>query len=206
MEEEKLVHIDLETAKSLYKSGNDTFKNIALQLYTENELDETRWENIKSFEDACNALGLVDTIVNDNLKSLNDCYNGSYLKALYKLEIIRQALNKDFDELSLFDGNVYYPFIVICDNFSDANRNENEKASPKYPFIVNHEIRYVVLSFVDCSKRGICNHSSYIGSISPELAILGCCTEDIAMHFGKYFTREIFDAMYSKNFSYNWVE
>ena len=51
--ETRNVTLTFEKAKEFYNSGNAALKEIALQAYTKEELTIPKFENIKTFEDAC---------------------------------------------------------------------------------------------------------------------------------------------------------
>jgi hypothetical protein len=109
--------ISLEQAKQLYKSGYELLKKMVLLVYSEDELEDKPWKNIKTFEDACNALGINSSF---ELNGAVTKYGfRKHLTALYKLDIIRQALNKDY-EPSLFCGKTFSPIIRLYKDKEDA--------------------------------------------------------------------------------------
>jgi hypothetical protein len=61
------------------------------------------WREIKSFEGACKALGLDNQSL--NICSLETKFD-KHLAAIYKLDIIRRALNRNWNP-SLTKGNVF---------------------------------------------------------------------------------------------------
>lgn len=56
--EKRNVEITLNKAKEWYNSNNPSLKELALQAFTEKELVQPYWKNIKTFEDSIDALGL----------------------------------------------------------------------------------------------------------------------------------------------------
>ena len=86
---ERNVKISLEKAREWYNSGNKSLKEVALQAFTEKELMAKPWENIKTFEDAC----MVLNISPNSVFLLHD----SHLQSMYKLKIIRKALNDNWE-------------------------------------------------------------------------------------------------------------
>lgn len=120
------IILTLEKAKEWYNSGSEELKEIALQAYTEDELNEEEFRNIKTFEDACDALGILITqlcIDFDNIDGFENDYK-EHLKAVYKLDIIRKALNKDWKP-GLVEDKVYYPFV----RFYPAGKDVKEVAA-----------------------------------------------------------------------------
>jgi hypothetical protein len=47
---------------------------------------------------------------------------------------------------------------------------------------------------------------SDIGHVEPHLGLLSCKTKEIAEHMGKYFAKEIFDAVYGQFNNYKWID
>lgn len=50
--EKRNIEITLNKAKKWYNSNNASLKELALQAFTEKELVQPYWKNIKTFEDA----------------------------------------------------------------------------------------------------------------------------------------------------------
>lgn len=53
---ERNITVTLEKAREWYNSGNTTLKEVALQAFNKNELNEFDFTRIKTFEDALTAL------------------------------------------------------------------------------------------------------------------------------------------------------
>ena len=64
--EKRNIQLTLEEARKLYNEGDSTMKSLILTSFTEDELLGT-FHSIKSFEDACEALGLVGLAVECDL-------------------------------------------------------------------------------------------------------------------------------------------
>ena len=97
------VSISLKTAKEWFNSGNDSLREIALQAFKENELVENPWELIKTFEDAC-------MVLNIDPKTVDLIYD-AHLQNMYKLQIVKKALNGADWESKLNTGTIYYPWM-----------------------------------------------------------------------------------------------
>ena len=88
--ENKSISLSIDEAKYMYDSNDEVIRNIALKAYSKEQLSFD-FTKIKTFEDACKALGLdykkclfkADAIANDSKASA----------AMYKLNIVRKALN-----------------------------------------------------------------------------------------------------------------
>lgn len=121
--ESRNITLTLDKAIEWFNSGNEALREAALQAYTEKELTIPEWEKIKTFEDACNVLNISNI-------QLNLIFTGkeqnehNHLNAILKLDIIRRALNKDW-EPSLIKGRTYYPLI----RFYPAGKETREAAS-----------------------------------------------------------------------------
>ena len=53
---ERNITVTLEKAREWYNSGNTTLKEVALQAFNKNELNEFDFTRIKTFEDSVTAL------------------------------------------------------------------------------------------------------------------------------------------------------
>jgi hypothetical protein len=187
--------ISLEQAKQLYKSGYELLKKMVLLVYSEDELEDKPWKNIKTFEDACNALGINSSF---ELNGAVTKYGfRKHLTALYKLDIIRQALNKDY-EPSLTNGLVYYPWIRIYKNLNDA---KIAKACNNWEICNEIKIEGTPYYLVggdsgDCTKGGISYYYYDHGDVLAYLGLFCCKSREIAQHMSKHFAKEIFDVCY----------
>lgn len=179
-------------------------KEAALQAYTKDELTAPEWKNIKTFEDACKALGIEPAIINFMFISPEI---GEHIQAVYKLDIIRKALNGDWKP-SMVEDSVYYPYV----RFYPAGQKAREAASSN-----NWKLGE---SFIADGKKytlvgGGCNYYYYdglayfgfgYGCILPNLGLLGCKSREIAKHMSRYFSKEIFEATYAHHAgTYQWV-
>lgn len=195
------IALTLEKAKEWYNSGNADLREVALQAYTEDELKVVLFSDIKTFKDACEALNLnVDDVMYD-LSRVH--FFGSHLTAIYKLDIIRKALNGDWKP-DLIKGDIYYSWV----RFYLPNR------IPSNAYIIGkikHDNQeYVVVGeFGDCgSPDGLGYfYSGYgYGDSSVSLGLLCCKSWEIAEHMSKYFGKIIFDACYAHHDNYEWIQ
>lgn len=196
--ETRNISLTLEEAKEWYNS-NIILRDIALKAFTKEEL-EYSFRNIKSFRDACYTLGInhVSACVRaDNIAAISKAS-----AAMFKLNIIRKALNKDY-KLNLTESpKIHYPSNPIITTDSDYYHNELKLGIVEViGSILNEEKLYRVLSgctFPIGSSGGLTNFGSICGvGLAPANAgFLGCANEDIAKHFGKYFGMLITEAKY----------
>lgn len=195
--ETRNISLTPEEAKEWYNS-NIILRDVALKAFTKEELENPSFKDIKTFQDACEALrlnyGSMLSIFNQ-LKSVSKAST-----AMYKLNIIRKALNLGQD-LDLVKGSsIYYPYNpFITDNFN-YYKDSDLKEMMTIGAIKNNEKTYRVLGNGSTigSIKGLGSFYSNegIGLASPSVAILGCATEEIAKHFGKYFGMLITEAKY----------
>jgi predicted HicB family RNase H-like nuclease len=199
--ETRHISLTLEKAKEWYNSGSADLKEVALQAYSEQELKTEDWKRIKTFEDACTSLGISPnsffSIGEFNLSIEN------HLTALYKLDIIRQALNQDYKP-SLVRGEVYYPWIRF---YNDYNSARNTAKRNNWELCGEIEIEgttyYLVGGNYYCScGRGISAFGCTYGYVDATMGLLCCKSKEVAQHMSKYFAKEIFDAIYTQHNNY----
>lgn len=201
---ERNIKITLEKAKEWYNSNNESLKDIALQAFSEKELTAFDFTRIRTFEDACKALGLdfddiVDTIANIIIFSYSKAS-----AAMLKLNIIRKAINLGQD-LSLTknpkDSQIYQPcnpFVtkssIYYDN--DVNLGKMEVIGK----IKSEGEEYLVLGgdadYGGGAGLGYFGSRDGVGFANANIGFLGCASKEIAQHFGKYFGMTITEAKY----------
>ena len=200
--ENKSISLSIDEAKYMYDSNDEVIRNIALKAYSKEQLSFD-FTKIKTFEDACKALGLdykkclgkANAIANDSKASA----------AMYKLNIVRKALNLGQD-LHLTknpeDSYIYYPynpFITKSSTYYDS-----EIISGKIGVlgkIKNEGKEYNVLGgnadFGGTTGLGGFHPNDGVGGANACFGFLGCANEEIAKHFGKYFGMLITEAKYA---------
>lgn len=189
--------LTIEKAKEFYNSGNAALKEIALQAYTKEELTNPEYTNIKTFEGACRAIGIVYSTDCDLIYlSRVEGNLGKHLTAIYKMDIIRKALNGDWKP-SLVKGKVFYPFVRFypANKAKDVANSNGWKLGPS--FMTDGE-KYTLVSsgYSYCYGYGV---------VSVNAGLLGCKSAEIAWHMSKYFMKEIFEAVYAQyNGMYEW--
>lgn len=210
--ETRNITLTLDKAKEFYNSGNTALKEIALQAFTEQEITVQDFECIKTFEDACKAVCIDIADFNKMLKGFYgvNIFNKNRASiAAIKLNIIRQALNKG-KKMELTKGDIYYPYIPFVTKSStyynsEINRGEMFKVAK---FRANNE-EYILLggNAAYGSAAGLGGfHSHYgVGYSFANVGFLGCASRDIAKHMGRYFAKEIFEAMYGDFIDFEWT-
>lgn len=201
--ESRNVTLTLEKAKEFYNSGNSALKEIALQAFTEDELIVPEWQKIKTFGDSCKALGIEPSIISFTFIPSEIA---EHMRAIYKLDIIRKALNGDWKP-SLVEGSVYYP----CVRFYTAGQKAREAASSNNwklgeSFIADGKKYTLVGGGYSYYYGGLAFFGFRYGDVLPSLGLLGCRSEEIAKHMSRYFSKEIFEATYAHHVgTYEWI-
>ena len=195
--------VTIDEAREMYNSGNKALKDLALKVFSEDELNQSTYSEIKTFEDAVTVLGMSIDDENSIVNTLKK--RSKAMAAMYKLNIIRKALNlgqnihliKSANEDSL----VYCPKNPFIAKGSTYYKNDIEWCRMEIIGRFNNDgIEYFVLN----GDPGISGHSGlavYDGLIcvahaKTEFAFLGCASAEIAEHFGKYFGMLITEAKY----------
>ena len=203
METYKNMIVTLDEAKELYKSNNETLMRLALKAFPEDVLNPTPFYKIKSFEDAVTVLGMSIDDENSIVNTLKE--RSKAMAAMYKLNIIRKALNLG-QNLHLIksaneDSLVYCPKNPFTAKGSTYYKNDIELCRMEIIGIFNNDgIEYFVLNG-DPAIGGHSGLAVYDGLICvanarTEFAFLGCASAEIAEHFGKYFGMLITEAKY----------
>lgn len=204
----RTISITLDQAKKWYAGDNDELKSLALFVFQEDELKTKPYEHIKTFVDACKYLNMdcdvtLNMLRNNMCGVLNKKSRGAHLAALYKMDIILRALNKDgeYDDgkYMSFD-DCYYPCLsYIREDLKDADKLDNIVGG----FHMEGENYLVIL---DCIHSFVSIDESEDGfhKVDGDVGLLGCRTLEIAKHLGKHFAHEIFDLFYANRLNYTW--
>lgn len=204
--ETRNVTLTLDKAKEFYNSGNDALKEVALQAFTQEELT-TKYTDIKTFEDACAALRMNINKVARDLNNLT-CLEGGlgeHLRAIYKLDIIRKALNGTDWKPKIAEGKIYYGWVRFYKKSSNIPFNKKIIGN----FIADGQKYLLVGGFGTC---GYCDGIGYFDfgcrcrSSSANLGLLCCKSAEIAQYMSEQFGKLIFEACYAHHVgSYQWI-
>lgn len=192
---ERNIKISLEKAREWYNSGNDSLKEVALQAFKESELIENPWETIKTFEDACRVLNI-------NPDTISVIYD-THLQNMYKLQIVKKALNGADWEPKLNIENIYYPWMRY---YPKGNSYDNSwKPVANFKAKENNKVYILVGGHSYYHGDGLGNFWYKYGVINASLGLLGCKSEEIAKYFSITFGKLIFDAIYGQYNNYTWM-
>lgn len=205
--ETRNVTLTLQKAKEFYNSGNAALKEVALQAFTKEELTTPKYTDIKTFEDACKALGIDLNDVDYDLGCLSGVEGGlgDHLTAIYKLDIIRKALNGADWKPKMAEGTIYYGWVRFykksCNVPSDKKIIGN--------FIADGQKYLLVGGFRGCGcfdGLGYFYSRYEYGYSYAYLGLLCCKSAEIAQYMSEQFGKIIFDACYAHHVgSYKWL-
>lgn len=203
--ETRNIKIDIQTAKDWYYGEDKALKELALQTFSAEEFEDN-FRAIKTFKDACKVLKLDYGTLNTYIKAAARCSFSKASAAMFKLNIIRKALNLGTD-LHLTkdpkDSLIYYPCNPIITNNSFFYIEELNLGKMEIIGKIKSEgEEYNVLGgTVDYNRgNGLSNFNAGmrvdVASASATVGFLGCAKKEIAEHFGKYFGMLITEAKY----------
>ena len=192
---ERNVKISLEKAREWYNSGNESLREVALQAFKESELVENPWELIKTFEDAC----MVLNINPDAVYLIFD----AHLQNMYKLKVIKKALNGVEWEPNFNTGIIYYPLLRCYTKGSSYASNWVPVANLRDK--KNNEVYTLFSGDYGHCDGGLGAFGDGSGAGRAHRGLLSCKSEEIAKYFGKTFGKLIFDAIYGQYNNYTWV-
>lgn len=210
--ESRNVTLTLEKAKEFYNSGNTALKEVALQAFTKDEILSRKFSDIKNFEDACYELAMHPyTVINQDIRAIEESGIEDSMKrhliAIYKLDIIRKALNKGWNP-KMTEGSVYYPYVRFYPTGQKA-----EEVATCYNWKLGESFtaddkKYTIVGG-DCANYyfdGLSANHYGSGEVLPNLGLLGCKSKEIAEHMSRYFSKEIFEATYAHHIgTYQWI-
>lgn len=204
--ETRNVTLTLQKAKEFYNSGNAALKEIALQAFTKKELTTPNYTDIRTFEDACKALDLNMDFVNFalcNMENIEGSF-GKHLTAIYKLDIIRKALNGVDWKPKMAEGNIYYGWVKFYKKPSIIPSDKKIIGN----FIADGQKYLLVGSLTHGCSMGLCYFDSWnkYGYSNAFLGLLCCKSAEIAQYMSEQFGKIIFDACYAHHIgSYQWI-
>lgn len=205
--ETRNVTLTLQKAKEFYNSGNAALMEVALQAFTQEELTTPKYTDIKTFEDACQALGMNMDMVEWDIEHIARIEGdfGGHLIAIYKLDIIRKALNGADWKPKMAEGKIYYGWVRF---YKESNNVPSDKKIIGI-FIADGQTHFLVGGFESCgSCSGLSAFCPVSGSgfLNADLGLLCCKSKEIAQYMSEQFGRIIFDACYAQHIgSYKWL-
>ena len=202
MEIHKTIDITFEDAKAWFNSNNETMKELALKAFTEKELKAQSFSTIKTFEDGVKFLGMDVDDANAIVNILKDTSKAT--AAMYKLNIVRKALNYWHDLHLTKDPEgsyIYYPYNPFVTKSSTYYESDINSGNMEVIGKIKSEGKEYNVLGGDASNGGIAGLGSFysnhgVGLANATIGFIGCASEEIASHFGKYFGMLITEAKY----------
>lgn len=199
--ETREITVTLKKAIEWYNSGNKELQKIALKAFGEDKLINN-FRYITTFEKACGVLSLNYNSVLSIVKSVAIVSKAS--AAMFKLSIIRKALNLGQDLHLTKDSNdshIYYPYNPFVTKSSTYYKTELGIGEMEIIGKIQSEGEiYNVLGgavyYSGLTGLGYFNSHVGVGDAIADIGFLGCASEEIAQHFGKYFGMLITEAKY----------
>lgn len=198
------ITITLEKAKEWYNSGNTSLKEVALQAFNEKELTAFDFTRIKTFKDACEALDLDYYYIVDTIENIIIFGHSKASAAMFKLNIIRKALNL-YQDLHFAkdpkDSYIYYPCNPVVTKSSTYYNKELSLGIIEIIGKVKSEGEEYFVLGGDANNGGVAGLGGFdsgdgVGYAFADIGLLGCANKEIAQHFGKYFGMLITEAKY----------
>ena len=198
---ESNVRISIDDAIEMYHSGNEKFKLIALNAFSEVELNYN-FRLVKTLEDACNALDLDYKCVVKEADSIANFSKSS--AAMFKLNIVKKALNLNQDLHFTKDpkkSHIYCPFNPLVSEgstFYEKELNSGEMEIIGKIKVEGEEYSILGGEPFTIEYFGLGNFFCYgkVGKAAANFAFLGCVSKEIARHLGKYFGMIITEAKF----------
>lgn len=191
---ERNITITIDKAREWYNSENDTLKKIALQAFSKNEL-KFNFRSIKTFKKACEVLDIDYDHINSVIEDILIFGGGISSVEMLKLNIIKKALNLGQD-LSFTENSknphLYYPHNPCVNKNSTLYKSKLDLGGME----IIGKIKFGKTEYNVLGGSTICSCVS-VGCFGNYGEFLGCATDEIAKHFGKYFGMTIIKAKYS---------
>lgn len=211
--EERRILITYDKAREWFNGDNESLKEIALKAFSERELIHN-FRDITTFKKACDELGYNYDDIVSKVKSIAEISKAS--AAMFKLNIIRKALNLRYDmhiSKNVEDENYNHnPFLRLVIKGSTCRRSDLDRSrQEKLGEFISEGITYEIFNGGDsscCDYKGLSDFypDSQIGYVNADKGFLGCATEDVSRHLGKYFDMLIIEAMYADIVDFEIIE
>ena len=198
---ERNVTITLSKAREWFNSGDATLREIALQAFSKEEIIGS-FRDITTLKKACEVLGIYYKVVIAYANEIAKISRAS--AAMYKLNIIRRALNFGQGLCLTKDpknSNLYYPhnpFVTENSTYYESELNSGKMEVIGKIKSEGEEYNILGGSAYNGSDGGLGSFCSDdgVGFAHANFSFLGCISQEIAQHFGKYFGMLITEAKY----------
>ena len=162
---------------------------------TSHNSENKSFKDIKTFKKACEVLDINYNDVNSVIEDIIKFSNSKSAAAMFKLSIIRRALNLGQDLPFTKNSKnplIYYPYNPCVNKNSTLYKSKLDFGEME----IIGKIKVGKTEYNILSGGAICSCAS-VGCFGNYGEFLGCATEEIARHFSKYFGMLITKAKYS---------
>lgn len=146
------MEINKQTAKMIYEGSPDWFKSQLEKEFGKGNFIKNEFENIKTFEDACNALGVnPDEVYNE--KDLPDEI------AYKKLKVIVKAINKSWvPDWNNGDERKWWPWFNLSSGFGFSGSNYDYASTyttvgSRLCFKTEEQSDFAAMQFIDLYEQ-----------------------------------------------------
>lgn len=196
MEEKTTLEVTLDEARKWYYDGNESLREISLRCFTRNELEVPSISEIKTFTDAIQALGLDKDEIQQTVRVIEKTSKAS--AAMFKLSIVRKALNKGH-KMPLDSGlKTPFPFVVMVEANTEAHKyyEKCKYVNQIGTLMINgkYTIAYGGIT-ATIGGKGCLNYNE--GEYQPMALLFPCADTDIAEYLTRQFGMLILQALYA---------
>ena len=205
--EKRNVEITLDTARKWYYGDDESLKEVALQAFTKDELEEKHWKRITTIKDAVDYLIKKGMCKNLITEYVNLYSHQPYIAKVLEYQIVVAALTNN-EERHLTTGDRWFPIVQFCRPQDRKNCWGNVyigtiKSEGKIYDVVGGNAPYGGSTGLGSfySPAGVSNSGSYLGFRSVS------ASREIAEHISKYFGKLLFEVHYGgTNCDWKWIK
>lgn len=204
--------ITLKEAREWYNSGDKFKKELSLKAFSKEELEEFNFHNILTFRDVWEYFNFGKDCQYIEPEYTKDFIQNSpkELIPILKLRLIREVLNTG-ESMSLTKKTIWYPYYRLVKESCNLYGNELRTGVLSVVGKLKYEGEFYKLLGGDAfpganAGLGAFGSGAGVGYSIADVGFLGCASKEIARHFGAYFAKEIFEAMYSGFINYKWID
>ena len=205
--EKRNVEITLDTARKWYYGDDESLKEVALQAFTKDELEEKHWKRITTIKDAVDYLikrGICKNLITEYVNLYS---HQPYIAKVLEYQIVVAALTNN-EERHLTTGDKWYPVVQFCRPQDRKNCWGNVyigtiKSEGEIYDVVGGNAPYGGSTGLGSfySPAGVSNSGSYLGFRSVSTS------REIAEHISKYFGKLLFEVHYGgTNCDWKWIK
>ena len=161
---------------------------------TSHNSENKSFKDIKTFKKACEVLDINCNDVNSVIEDIIKFSNSKSTAAMFKLSIIRRALNLGQDLPFTKNSKnplIYYPYNPCVNKNSTLYKGQLNSGKIEI-------IGKIKVGKTECNILGSSTTCCYanLGFYGTHDELLGCASKEIAEHFSKYFGMTITEAKY----------